>query len=1082
MMQEIINNRYRIEEQIGQGGMGQVYKVYDRLSTTMVALKRVSIARKEGETIANSSNISAEKVVMTNEFSTLASLRHPNIISVLDYGFDNEGNPFFTMDLLEDGIQIRDYAVDKSQEQKTACLLDILQALRYLHQRGILHRDLKPANILVTNGLPKLLDFGLAIDLEYAQTHGSTAGTLAYLAPEVLRGHSPSVGSDLYAFAVIAHEMFTNEHPFPFKTQSQLIQQVLLETPTFQSDNLNKELELFLSRLLSKDIADRYETAFDTITALCDATGYPLPEETIEIRESFLIASTFVGRETELMTLKNALEHTLDNTSHYYLIAGESGVGKTRLMDELRTSALVEGVRVIRGQAVTEAGIPYKIWRDILPELILIADVSDDEASILKTLIPNIGNFMEREIQSSNLTEDTVNTRLPLIINNLIVSATQHTPLLIILEDLQWASDSIDILKTVMSSNKQIPLMIVGNYRVDETPQLAETLSTMNHISLNRLSTSDIKQLSSAMLGDRGEESSVIELIQRESEGNAFFIVEVVRALAEEVGELSHIGLTTLPAQIFAGSIQQIIQRRVAKLPEWAVYPVQVSSIIGRQISPDLLGIILPDLNIEEWLRICGEFALFSITGKDWQFTHDRIREYVMSNMSIEQIRAINQLVAETIETHHTDDIEHFAPVLTEHYHVAGNTEKEGYYAVQAASFLRVFDPPNAYRLIKRAIILEAYLYHDEPEREKARIHLIMGQTALSISEYDEARKALDTALAGYEAINDQYGIAKVKNHLGEWGFKTSRFEGAIDLLKESLPVLEQREDWYEVGSVYMNISIIYAQQGELEIALPYFEKCLDTLLLSGDEVSIAKAYNNLAIARDMNGDIESGIELHNKAMTIRRRINDKNGLATSLQNLASIESQQGNYEKARDMRLEALIYVRKSTDRQAQIHITSGLGMTEYQMGNQMEAVAYLDKALDIAIQVDDVYMQGDCFVKISRIHFDDSPQEAINNLYKAAIIIKDFDVAPQKIEVIERLCYLLDKADTEKYVSWLSATLEYRKNYENFDRIDSHLAQLKAQMPEIDYQSASEYGKTLSLNDVIEQILENKERYNAE
>lgn len=1077
MLQELINNRYRIEKQIGEGGMGQVYKAYDRLGKTMVALKRVTIPQSEGNSITSSSDISPEKMVMANEFSTLASLRHPNIISVLDYGFDDAGNPFFAMDLLEDGIQILDYVAGISQDQKISYLLDILQALRYLHQRGILHRDLKPANILVANDSLKLLDFGLAIDLEYAQTHGSTAGTLAYLAPEVLRGHSPSAGSDLYAFAVISHEIFTGKHPFPFRTQSELIQQVLLESPKFQVDNLDKSLELVLSRLLSKNVDERYETALDTIKALCMATDYPLPEETIEIRESFLMASTFVGRENELRTLRDALERTLDNVTSNYLIAGESGVGKTRLMDELRTSALVRGVRVIRGQAVTEAGLPYKIWRDILPELILITDISDDEASILKTLVPDIGDFLERDIQSTSLSEDAINTRLPLIVNNLIVSATQHTPILIMLEDLQWASDSIAILKTVVSSNQHIPLMIIGNYRIDESPQLVDTLSSMRHLNLERLSAKNIKQLSSAMLGVRGEESSVIELIQRESEGNAFFIIEVVRALAEEVGELSNIGLSTLPAQVFAGGIQQVIQRKLAKLPGWTLYPVQVSSIIGRQISPNLLKLILSDLNIEQWLRVCGKIALFSVTGEQWQFTHDKIREYIISNMEAEQTKAINQLIAETIESHHADNLERFTPALTEYYRAAGNKQKEGYYATQAADFLRVFDPPSAYRLVKRAIALEAYLHHEEPGREQARVYLLLGQTALSISEYDEARKALDTALSGYEAINEEYGIAKVKNHLGEWGFKTSKFEGAIDLLKESLPVLERLEDWYEVGSVYMNISIIYARQGELEIALPYFQKCLDTLLLTGDEVSIAKAYNNLAIAREMTGDIDAGLKFHQKALDIRRRLKDKNGLATSLQNLASIENDKGNFEKSREMRLEALGYAREITNRRAEVNILIGLGMTLKHLGNEEKAISYVQKAVHIARQIDDRFMQGDAYIRLGHLHLENHPEEALSNFYKAATIAKDFDIIPTKIEVIEHLSFLAGESanfDAKTQVLWLSSTLAYKKNYEHFDRIDAMLTQLQSELSEADYQSAMNDGKSLSLDDILEQILE--------
>ncbi|MGJ3238986.1 MAG: protein kinase domain-containing protein [Anaerolineae bacterium] len=1080
-MQKLIKNRYRVETLIGQGGMGAVYQAYDRLAMHPIALKQVTVSQRTTLFQTHGGDSYNERVVLANEFRTLASLRHPNIISVLDYGFDNDRNPFFTMELLSDGVQIKDYLVDQSHDVQLDALIGILQALRYLHQRGILHRDLKPANILVSDHTPRLLDFGLAIDTHHAD-RDDLAGTLAYLAPEVLGGMAPSIESDLYAFGVVAYEVFAGEHPYPHETQSDLIEQVMMAMPQFTRGRLEDGIESVLLRLLSKNPEDRYHSALDTIRALCNAADYPLPPETIEIRDSFLVASTFVGREAELTILKNALYDASEYRGQAYLIGGESGVGKSRLMDELRALALVRGLTVLRGQAVTEAGMPHKIWRDILPELLLLTDITDDEASILAHFFPQISTLLEREITPSDLSESAVNARFPLLIINLIIEAAQKSPLMIMLEDLQWATDSIDLLKQVVAIIRQQPILIIGNYRSDETPQLSEQLSGMQSIMLERLGKQQIKQLSIAMLGEQGAAYSVVDLIQRESEGNAFFMVEVVRALADEVGQLSNIGLSTLPAQVFAGGIQRVIERRLSKLPEWALYPVQVSSFIGRQINTELLSRILPDLDIKRWLAVCDESAIFSASGEARQFTHDKIREHVIATMNDTQTAEINLHIAETIETLYSDNIDVYAARLTEYYHTAGVVEKEANYAARAAEYLRSFDPPLAYRMAQRALDLKAHTYHDNPQSEWARLNLLCGKTALMISEYDIARTVLDEALRNYEAIEDRLGIAYTQNIIGEWGFKTAKLEGAIDLLEKALPVLEEYEDWVEVGSAYMNLSVIHSRQGEREIAMPYFEKCLETMLRTGNEIEIAKAYNNYAIATEADGDTEKALELHNKALEIRRRIKHKNGIATSLQNMSFIEVDKGHIDKAIAMRLEALQLVRESGNRNGELHILNGLANLAYDQGNRDQAISYVQESSQIAQTINDDAMLHDVYKNLTNFYADDeNKSQALEYAMLAFEHVRRIGFIPYKVTMLElfnrKVAGELAFITPEMRVRWLASTYPHRNAYHDFERIEEQMKQLQAMLPPNAFQQERERGEVTTLDATIDEILATKE-----
>src|SRR5262249_51207253 len=129
------------------------------------------------------------------------------------------------------------------------------------------------------------------------------------------------------------------------------------------NDPVDARLRPIVAKLVHPSPAERYRDARDVIADLGDATGVKLPVETVATRESFLRSVPLVGRESELRALEGALAETKCGRGATWLVAGESGVGKSRLLDELRTRALVDGVVVVRGQAVDQGGSPYHVWR-----------------------------------------------------------------------------------------------------------------------------------------------------------------------------------------------------------------------------------------------------------------------------------------------------------------------------------------------------------------------------------------------------------------------------------------------------------------------------------------------------------------------------------------------------------------------------------------------------------------------------------------------------------------------------------------------------------------------------------------------
>lgn len=678
----MIARRYLLRERLGTGGMGEVYRATDRLTGKNLALKRVIVSPAD-LTFASKAEKGSSLLALATEFRTLSSLRHPNIISVLDYGFDDTHCPFFTMEYLPEAKTIIQAGRDKNQAEKLDLVLKTLQALVYLHRRSILHRDLKPGNLLVSKGELKVVDFGLSVETRTRSTMDAsqtTAGTLAYMAPELFHGLAVSRASDLYAVGVIAYELLAGGHPFNTSNLAVMINEILNKKVDVYGSGMNPNLAAVIDGLLARDPADRPQDARQVIRDFCQAANLSLPEETEAIRESFLQAAKFVGRDAELSVLTEGLHSAIQGQGRSQLVSGESGVGKSRLLEELRTLALVKGAMVLRGQAVSEGGRVYQIWRDMLPILCILTEMDDTEAAILKPFVPNISDLLGREIPDPPPADpQATQTRLFALILKLFQHQTQ--PVVIILEDLQWAgSGSIGLLNYLNAQVARLSMFLIGSYRGDDTPRLPERIPGMPVLTLSRLDDPSIQELSASILGDTGRQPEVVDLLRRETEGIPFFLVELVRVLAERAGELGHIDQNFLPEKILPGGVEQIIERRLSRVPSEAYELLQLAAVIGRELDLGVLKNLSPTTDIEQWLTLGANAAVLEVQENRWRFSHDKLREHLLEELAPKARPIYHQRAAVGIEATYSDLTKHAAK-LAYLWQVTGNEEKELRYA-----------------------------------------------------------------------------------------------------------------------------------------------------------------------------------------------------------------------------------------------------------------------------------------------------------------------------------------------------------------------------------------------------------------
>lgn len=932
-----LDKRYQLLYALGAGGMGVVYRAQDRLTGQPVALKRVLLAPQNLTFNSRSAQDDTNSLLLAlaQEFRLLASLRHPNIISVLDYGFDAERQPYFTMELLSLPQTLLQAGQGRPLAAQIDLLVQTLQTLAYLHRRSILHRDLKPGNVLVSGGRVRVLDFGLALKRDHAQ-NSDVSGTLLYLAPEVLEGAAPSEAADLYAVGMMAYELFTGQPPFQSTDPQQLLMEILEVDPDLTPlDGLTpvgarRTLPAILLRLLSKQPALRYPSAEAVIVDLYAVLNQPPPPESVAIRESFLQAATFVGREQELAQLTTALEQALQGQGSAWLIGGESGVGKSRLMDELRIQALVAGALVLRGQAVEGGGLPFQLWREALRRLVLTSELSDVEASILKEVVPEIGRLLERPVADlPPLPQAAGLERLGLTLIALL--KRQTVPVVLLLEDLQWSVESLVLLQWVNRVVGEQPWLIIGNYRDDERPHLPDELGGMHLLKLPRLTPQETVALSTAMLGEAGQRAALLHLLQQQTEGNTFFIVEVLRALAEEVGRLSDIGQRTLPTNIIAQGMQALLQRRLARVPTWAQSLLKVAAVRGRQIDRQVLQQLDPTIDLEQWLQAGAEAAVLEVQDEQWRFAHDKLRAEVIAQIDATEKRQLYRRLAEAVETLYPQDRSHAEILL-------------GYW--RAAQ-----EPTNA---------LPYLLY-------VAREQIELG------TNYQETHQLLLEGLAWSRtllATNKQQST--LLKRLGDLHFREGDYAAAHRHYEAALQLAEQMDDPLIHASALHGLGMVAWRAGDHLQANQHMQASLALARQAGDQEQIISTLLMTAVLSSEQADYATAHDYYQQSMALAETLGDTMSVILCLINLGNDAQIQQNYPAALAALAKALTAAHTLQARRYIAHASSILGVIAQKQGDPAAALTHMTKAVAMDREIDDRFGLAYDLVTCGGIYLD--------------------------------------------------------------------------------------------------------------
>ena len=268
--------RYLVQERIGSGGMGVVFRAHDEQLERDVAIKVLNayVLSNDGD-----------RKRLKNEARALSRLNHPNIETI--YSFETEGDiEFLVIELLTGSSLAEKHTGPRSESEVARFGIQIAEALTAAHRQGVIHRDLKPGNVFLTKeGQIKVLDFGLAKLHALADTdrteslslHLGPVGTLPYMAPEQLMNGTVDERSDIYSFGALLYEMATTERPFQNKTAASLQHAIAHELPISPhslNTGISSELDRIILKCLEKDPDARYQSAREIGIDLQRLTSY----------------------------------------------------------------------------------------------------------------------------------------------------------------------------------------------------------------------------------------------------------------------------------------------------------------------------------------------------------------------------------------------------------------------------------------------------------------------------------------------------------------------------------------------------------------------------------------------------------------------------------------------------------------------------------------------------------------------------------------------------------------------------------------------------------------------------------------
>lgn len=848
----------------------------------------------------------------------------------------------------------------------------VFETLAFLHGEGFVHSDLKPDNIIIENSIPIVVDFGLvsissrADSRDILQIRKSGVGTLSYMAPEHFRGGNIDARSDIYSLGCIFYELITGLRPFGRDSFTATMNAHMTETPLLPSQ-LNPEVPLWLDELimnlLKKDPLARIAYAEDVISILEQHRNHDLLPRPRPSPRSYLYRPSFIGHKKHLHFGCSHLDTMMNGTGFPLIIRGESGIGKTRLALELAKYATNGGLLMMTGQCQQDCFVPFESLLPFLQQLgdrCLSRGKSETEAIFGETIrlfepfehslrhVPGFDDYQEPE----QLSPQESTFRLLHAFVHVIKNVTHICPLLLILDDFQWADELTISLIQFFERNKifeSTPVALILTVREEEIPERIRVLietDSFHHVLLERLDRHTVEAMIRDMLIMPVVPVPFSEYLTNQSEGNPFFVAEYIRmAVAQSllyrspqrkwrismelIRAIEQGNSNTMP---LPDSIQSLINGRIEKLSPSLIDLAEAAAVIGRTFNSAILGTMkkVPEAELAKLLK---ELMLVHIIEEHsatlYHFVHEKLRDTLMKRLSATRYQKLHRDAATAIEQLYSENLPQHYGILAFYWEAAKDHKKSKEY------YKRAFEHALVQYSPAQAEIFMHGFYRLTPEDD----------------------------------INDDDLSVMIKY----FGYILPRLGKLDHALEESHRIIALTRKLqlkkHEVNAMIAQSSI-FAAKGKPDKAIEICEEALKLVHESGVNIDLTHYYSVLSSHYYTGGFVKKACDILEKNMAIQLKNHSFAELRSSQLKLAVYYRELGKIEKSTNLFLDIL-------DEKNEKYLNPLLGDTLLNYAGTLFYSGKSDKAIEY-------YTRAiEHFEKSGSLHFLAYAHHDIANLY---------------------------------------------------------------------------------------------------
>lgn len=927
---DVIGGRYRVEEAIHRGPGGVVYLARDarRKGKKRFALK-VLPPGEDDPLLASD---------IEEQFRILQELDHPHLARVHAVGWEGR-SPYIVSEYVE--------GKDFVQAIRTGGLpifwkatVETLRALGYLHSRDLLHGDLKPSNILLARRGVKVIDIGVE-SRRGALRRSPETYTLQYLSPEVIRGEEAGPPADLFSLGVTLYQALAGRLPFDGEDAEEILRSIL-EAEPLPLASLNAYLppgaEAIIGKLLAKDPYSRFRAAGEVILTIGEKTGTPYPVETARSGRGYIYSGRMVARQDALGSLKALMGD--ETPTRLAVVAGETGLGKSRLARELQVHCQARAVPFFQGGFPPGRSPAYFPFREILRQAYGTPEPSEKEVS------PPLASFLG--LTSPEGPEPDPHREKERFFEAAAVAIGGPDPsshVVVHLDDVHFGDPQtlalaryllrrLPGLRLILSWDPTAPgRMGLG----EEMGRLADDQGALR-IQLEPLASEEVDALTRSMLGTALPPSVLLRLA-RATGGNPLLVTEVMRGLADK-GILSHgaEGWTIDPRQAdtvqLPADIREDLRARLETVPPSDREALEVLSLFRdpptRKIL-DLLGVEdrIADLGRSGWVRLrSGRYEVYPPV----------VRSAVSGFLDPDRRERLHLQVGRALETSGGDPGE-----IAFHLLEGGDTDAGVKWGSLAARLYVRLSPPDAEETLIRLLALV-------PE-EEGKMHLdllgalsraleVQGKAEDAIAAHKESIRLKRSADDDPAAIS--LAMARIKRLERDFaGVERHCLEGMAAAASGTAPSVRA-----ELYSMLGGVLIVTGRPGQ---ALDPLKTSLSEARRAGDEVAEARAHHNLALAHLRNGEPQKAAAQYEQALrTLAGRHPEREVLC--LAGLADLQFRRGRYADVSPLLRRALELSTSHGVERERISALYNMGEASLHLGDVGAAVASWEESARLA------------------------------------------------------------------------------------------------------------------------------------